>query len=130
MKCYKMFSITLKTLLVILMLSLVNCSEPYTYKANRSMIELSEDDPFQIVLEGDTASDFYWQLISNNTYVKLEKPVSVTTNANKTIYTFDFKTISDGNEKIEIIYTNGEAIENTFQLDVVIGTIGLITSEL
>lgn len=119
-----------RTLIPILILMFTSCSGPYTYDANGKTIELSEDDPFQIVLEGNSATDFYWEIISKNTYVKLQKPVYVTTDADKSIYTFDFKTVSDGEEHIEIIYTNGKTIENTFKLNVIVGTIGLITSEL
>lgn len=115
---------------LIVMLILVGCAGPYTYTNNNSTIELSEDDPFQIVLKGATESDYDWQLISENTFVKLQKPVTITTDSEEKIYTFDFKTLSSGNQEIDMIYTNGSDIENTFHLDVIIGSIGLITSDL
>ena len=127
---YNFHSKIFRTIIPILLFMFISCSYPYTYGANGKTIELSEDDPFQIVLEGNSGADFYWEIISKNTYVKLQKPVSITTDAEKSIYTFDFKTVSDGEEHIEIIYTNGKTIENTFQLNVIVGTIGLITSEL
>ena len=38
--------------------------------------------------------------------------------------------MSYGEQKIKMIYTDGKDIENTFQLDVIIGSMRLITSEL
>ena len=117
------------TSIILFLLLLSSCEGPLTYEDSGSIIELSEDVPFQIILEGDATSEFTWQLISKNTYVKQEKPVTVTTDANKKIYTFDFKTISNGTQRIEIIYSNGSEIKKTFQLDVIIGSIGLITAK-
>jgi len=115
--------------IIIFLLLLTSCEGPLTYEDSGSLIELSEDDPFQIVLEGDATSEFTWQLISKNTYIKQEKPVTITSDGNKTIYTFDFRTISDGTQRIEMIYSNGREIKKTFQLEVIIGSIGLITAE-
>lgn len=115
------------TLLITLML--VSCSGPITYKSNNKTIELSEDDPFQIVLEGDSNSNYNWELISKNTYVKLLKPVTISTETDKTTYTFDFKTLSDGEQIIKLIYTDGEIIEDEFTVTIIVGTIGLITAD-
>lgn len=115
------------TLLITLML--VSCSGPITYKSNNKTIELSEDDPFQIVLEGDSNSEYQWELISKNTYVKLLKPVTISTETDKTSYTFDFKILSDGEQIIKLIYTDGEIIEDEFTVTIIVGTIGLITAD-
>lgn len=112
-----------------MVLLLTSCAGPYTFEDSGATIELSEDDPFEIVLEGDATSDYSWQLVSENIYIKPQKPVTITTNSNKLIYTFDFKTKSDGTQKIVIVYSNGKEIKKSFQLNVIIGTIGLITSE-
>ncbi|WP_340155103.1 protease inhibitor I42 family protein [uncultured Winogradskyella sp.] len=115
------------TLLITLML--VSCSGPITYKFNNKTIELSEDDPFQIVLEGNSNSEYHWELISKNNYVKLLKPVTLSTETDKTTYTFDFKTLSDGKQIIKFIYTDGEIIEDEFTVTIIVGTIGLITAD-
>ncbi|WP_405572598.1 hypothetical protein [Winogradskyella sp. Asnod2-B02-A] len=127
---YNFYSKMFRTLILIFLLMCLSCSGQYHYDANGKTIELSEDDPFQIVLEGNSGPDFYWEIISKNTYVKLQNPVSIATDADKRVYTFDFKTVSDGEEHIEMIYTDGNTIENTFRLNVIVGTIGLITSDL
>ncbi|MFD2914567.1 protease inhibitor I42 family protein [Psychroserpens luteus] len=130
MKYFYFFLKKFKPLLFILALTLVRCAGPYSYNDDGSTIELSEDDSFQIELQGDIKSDYYWQLVSENTLVKLQKPVTIKTYSDKTLYTFYFKSLSYGEQKIEMIYTDGKDIVNTFQLNVIIGSMGLITSEL
>lgn len=107
----------------------LGCFSPYTYKDNGSIIELSEDDPFQIVLKGDDNTNFNWRLDSSPEFVTLQKTEKVKDNDGEIDNIFSFKTISDGKDIIRLVYTDGVETKKTFEITVIVGTIGLITSE-
>ena len=105
------------------------CSSPYTYKDNGSTIELSEDDPFEIGLKSEASSDFKWQLDSSLEFIKLLGTSTVKDNDDTIVYNFNFKTLSDGEEVIRLVLTNGITVNKVFEIKVIVGTIGRITSE-
>ena len=72
------------------LLFLIGCSGPYTIKDSGKKIEISEDDSFQIVLEGEANSNYSWKLISQNEFVHIQNPVGIKKEGNKKIYTFTF----------------------------------------
>ena len=105
------------------------CSEPYTIRDNGTTISVSEDSPFEIVLEGDANSPFAWELDTKPQFTKLEQPVTKTFNGTMDAYGFNFKAVSEGEDMIRITYTDGNDIRNTFEIKVIIGEMGLIESE-
>jgi predicted secreted protein len=107
----------------------MGCSGPYTYSDNGSTIELSEDDPFQIVLKGDNNTNFNWRIDSSPEFVALQKTENVKDKGGEKDFIFNFKTISDGKDTIKLVYTDGVETKQTFKITVIVGTIGLITSE-
>lgn len=107
----------------------IGCSGPYTYNDNGKTKELSEDDDFQIVLKGGENSDFNWRLISIPDFIKLEKTDLVEGKGLAVDYVFDFKTTSFGNDIVKLIYTDGNTVKKTFEVNIVAGTMGIITSE-
>ncbi|GGG49367.1 hypothetical protein [Bizionia arctica] len=111
------------------LLLFVACSGPYTYKDNGSIIELTEDDPFDIQLISDVGSDYTWQLESTLEFTKLLDTETIKNSDNTIDYHFNFKTISDGEEFIRFNLTDGSDIKNTFEIKVIVGSIGLITSD-
>lgn len=116
------------TLFVFIMV-LSSCSGPISYKDNGKTISLTEEEPFKIVLEGDVNSGFEWKLNTELQFVKLESPVSKTESGGTETYTFNFKTDSDGEDSIEFIYTDGETIAKTFEVHIIVGSMGLIEAE-
>jgi hypothetical protein len=58
--------------------------------------------------------------------LKLEKSVVKTKNGTAETYTFNFKTVSDSEDFIRIIYTDGNKI---FELNIIVGEMGLIEAE-
>lgn len=117
----------LKYLLIFIILS--SCAGPYTNKDNGSRIELSEDDTFEVVLDGDANSNYSWQLGESPSFVALQLPVVTKTINSKVESIFHFKAISQGEEKILLIYSDGEERKKSFELTVVVGTLGPILSE-
>ena len=80
-------------------------------------------------MKGDAKSEYTWKLVSENIYVKLQKPVTIINDGNTLTYTFDFITKSEGSQKLIIVYRNEIEVKKIFELDVIVGTIGIITSE-
>lgn len=116
-------------LLSICFFIMVSCSKPFTYKDNGCTFELSEDDPFTIVLEGEANSDYNWELASNLVFVKLNSPITKTAKGKTIEYTFNFKAIAEGEDKILLNYTHGNNIKKNFTITVIIGEIGLIEAK-
>lgn len=105
---------------------LVSCAGPYTYRDNGKRIELSDEDFFEVLLEGETNSAFAWHLEGKPSFVSLESTDLSKTADNKIEYTFKFKTVAQGKEKVVLIYSNGQEIKKSFDLNVVVGTLGSI----
>ena len=116
-------------MLIMLMLLLVGCGKPYTEKDNGKSIELSEDDNFQIVLEGDNSPDFNWVLESTPDFIMLQKTDVVKDKGRVIDYVFSFKTVSSGKAVIKLIYTNGRTVAKTFNIEVNVGAMGRIIVE-
>lgn len=108
---------------------LLGCAGPYSEKDNGKTIELSEDDGFQINLMGEEQSDFTWQLVSKNENIKMEGlPIMKVTGKNKK-YTFNFATKGYGEDIVRLEYTNGKEIEKSYELKIIIGTMGRVLGE-
>ncbi|MGV8813906.1 MAG: hypothetical protein ACOH2D_07310 [Gelidibacter sp.] len=115
--------------LFVFLMVLSSCSGPITEKDNRKTISLTEEEPFKIVLKGAVDSGFEWKLNSELQFVKIESPVTKTVSGGTETYTFNFKTDSDGEDWIELIYTDGETIAKTFEVHIIVGAMGLIEAK-
>lgn len=115
--------------LVVIMIFFLGCGKPYTYKDNGKTIELSADDLFQIVLEGDNSPGFNWVLESRPDFIVLQKSEVVNDKGRVMDYVFSFKTISYGEDKIKLIYTNGSTVSKSFELKIIVGTMGRIMAK-
>ena len=116
----------IRNISLLAVLILVSCAGPYTEKDNGSSVELSVNDTFEVILNGDLNSEYFWQLEKPNSFVKLESAPSLETKDNQIEYTFRFKATAQGKEKIVLVYTNDGKIEKTYELLIVIGTLGPI----
>lgn len=120
---------SLKCFLIASLVLLSGCKGTFTKDDNGKTINLTEDDPFEIVLEGNANSKFSWVLETKPQFTKLEKPVEKTKQGTTEIYTFNFRAISDGEEFIRLLYTDGTNIKKTYKLNVIVGEIGLIEAK-
>lgn len=111
------------------LIMLSSCSKPITYKDNGKTISLTEQAPFKVILKGDDNSEFKWELNTKLQFVKLETPVSKTVDGTSDIYTFNFMTVSNGEDLIQLIYTDGNTVSKTFELKILVGTMGYIEAE-
>lgn len=109
-----------------ILLLVAGCSSPLTNKDSGSTIELSEDDVFTINLQGEDFPEYEWHIVSENNHIKLAEPVTAETSATNTISTFNFKTVGTGEDMLKIDYTNGMETKKTFELRVIVGTMGRI----
>lgn len=114
------------TMFLIILICLNSCDSPYTYDDNGKTNNLTENEPFKIELDGETDSEFAWQLDSKLSFVTLTEPVTKTESGKTKTYTFSFRTESDGEDIIRLIYTDGIDIKKSFQLKIIVGEIGLI----
>ena len=115
-----------KYIILIALLTFTACAGPYTYKDNGSSIELSVDDTFQVILEGEANTGYSWQLVEPNSFVELESPPTLKTKGNVIEYTFSFKAVEQGKETMSLVYSNDKDVKKSFELLVVIGTLGPI----
>ena len=115
--------------LIMSLVFFVGCAKPYTYKDNGRTIELSEHDPFQIVLEGDNSPDFNWVLESIPEFIVLETTDKINNKGRVIDYVFSFKTLSFGEDIIKLIYTDGNSIAKNYELKVIVGTMGRIMAK-
>lgn len=118
--------VQIRKILLISLLIFTACAGPYTYDDSGSRIELSENDTFEVTLKGEANTGYSWQLIEPNSLVKLARPPLVKTKGNSVEYTFKFKTVGQGEERIYLEYSNGEEIKKNFELTLLIGTLGPI----
>lgn len=114
-------------LLVILLLTC--CSGPYTFKDNGKTITVSEDDVFEIRLEGKPNSDAVWEFAADPEFLKIEKSETNTLDANSVEYSFYLQAVSAGIDHLQLIYTDGNSITDNFEITVIVGTVGLIETE-
>lgn len=102
-------------------------------------VELSEDSPFQVQLEGNPTTGYEWTILPYNTSViemigepqfEVDNPDLVGSGGT---YTFTFKAKSSGQAELKMIYnrkfeTDKEPLK-TFSLNIIVGTMGRITAE-
>src|SRR5690554_617962 len=107
----------------------MGCSYPYTYDDNGSTIELRKADPFQVLLEGDNSPNFNWKLALLPASIELLKTDKVQYKGRVTDYIFSFKTVANGNNVVELIYTDGTETKKTFKITVIVDIDEVINSE-
>lgn len=116
----------IRNISLLALLILISCAGPYTEKDNGSSVALSVNDTFEVILNGDLNSEYFWHLEKPNSFVKLDSAPSLETKDDQIEYTFRFKATGQGKERVLLVYTNGVKIEKTFELLMVIGTLGPI----
>ncbi|QAA80929.1 hypothetical protein EI546_03930 [Aequorivita sp. H23M31] len=102
-----------------------SCAGPYTYKDSGKTVELSVNDVFEIVLEGEPGSGYVWELDEPTSFVRLES-ISTENESGKDKFIFHFKAVAQGQETIFLEYSKEEAINKNFELKVVVGTLGAV----
>ncbi len=113
----------------IISLMAIGCTGPFTENDNDTTKELSEDDNFQIQLIGEAQSDYSWRLVSDNEIIKSkDKPIKETI-GNEIEYTFNFTTSGDGDEIVQLDYSDGTVTKKSFKIRIIVGTMGRITAE-
>ena len=121
---------SLKRLISIAVLFLLtSCSGPYTFKDNGKTISVSEDDVFEIKLEGKPNSDAFWEFASDPEFVKIKEAKTKFFAGNTVEYTFLMESISAGIDHLQLVYTDGNTITDHFELTVIVGTVGVIETE-
>ncbi|ADV50259.1 hypothetical protein Celal_2984 [Cellulophaga algicola DSM 14237] len=104
----------------------IGCGRPITKNDNGRIIELSEDDVFTIKLKEPVQSEYEWSIVSKNNHIKLTEPIIRNDTDISTEFTFEFKTVGTGEDFLKLVYTNGPFIKDSFELRVIVGTIGRI----
>lgn len=121
-------SVHLFTIYLIMVLFL-GCGKPYTYDDNGKTIELGQNNPFQIVLEGDNSPGFNWELAAIPEFITLQKTDKVEYKGRIRDYIFSFKTTSSGEGVVKLVYTDGHDIKRNFQITVFSGPMTIIASD-
>ena len=114
---------------IVALLLLTSCSGPYTFKDNGKTITVSEDDVFEIKLDGKSESDAVWKFAEDPKFVKIKESKTNFLTGNTIEYTFLLQSISAGIDHLQLIYTDGNTITDHFELTVIVGTVGVIETE-
>ncbi len=111
------------------------CAKPFTEKDNGKTVNLSTDDPFEVVLKGNPTTGYTWELEPFDTTVvkQLGEPnyqAERQAIGAGGLYTFRFQSVADGQTTLKFIYHRTFEKEippiQTFELKVVVGTMGQI----
>ncbi|MFP4470147.1 MAG: protease inhibitor I42 family protein [Bacteroidales bacterium] len=126
------------SLYFVALLLLTSCSaDPITEKHDGSTVTFSIGSEFEVMLKGYPDKGFMWKVVGVNDDVieQIGEPdvrSAKETGKNYGTYTFTFKTVSAGNTVLRMIYYNKNfedpVPENAFELKIISGTIGRITS--
>jgi predicted secreted protein len=129
----------LKLLLVfVLFQGVISCMQPIVIKDSGRTYNLSEDDPFQIVLPGNPTTGYTWELLPFNKEVvkQLGEPdykVFDSKIGSGGIYTYHFQTVADGQAELYFQYKRKwdtiSPASKTFEVKIVCGTMGRILED-
>lgn len=114
---------------ILFFLFLMSCSGPYSFKDNGKTITVSEVDVFEIKLDGKSDSNAVWELSEEPKFLKIKELKTNYLTGNIVEYTFIMESVSAGIEHLKLVYTDGNTISDTFELTVIVGTVGLIETE-
>ncbi len=116
-----------------------SCQGPFTMENNGQTIELQIDSPFEIELSANPSTGYNWVVASfDNTVIqqigepqhKVENPEAVGSGG---MVTFEFKAIAAGETKLILeyrrIWEKDEEPAKTFEMKIIVGTMGRITAE-
>jgi len=126
------------TLALMLLQGLGSCTGPIVIKDNGKTYNLSEDDPFQIVLPGNPTTGYVWVLLPyDETVVKQvgepEYKVYDSKIGSGGVYTYHFQAIADGETDLYFQYKRKldtiKPASKTFEVKIVCGTMGRILEE-
>lgn len=133
-----MKNILTSSLLFLSLLIITSCEGPYTFENSGSTINLSTYDPFEIELEGNASTGYTWQIVSyDSTVIKQVGEKEYKANDDRTgsagTYTYKFQTIGDGQTTLVLVYKRKweehTLHDKTFEMKVVVGTMGRILEE-
>lgn len=129
----------LKTILVLIVVLLLNaCSGPMTIEDSGKTINLSMDDPFEVVLRSNGSTGYQWVILPYDSSVieQVGQPEFVADDdriGSGGDLTFRFKTVGEGSTRLIMIYKrkweDPDPDNKTFELEIVCGTMGRILEE-
>ena len=124
--------------LVVIIISIFSCSGPYTFEDSGRTVNFSTDDPFEIVLSGNTSTGYTWHVMPFDSSVikQVGKPEFKSEDGKIGAggeITFKFQTIADGQTNLLLLYRRGweenELPAKKFEMKIVVGTMGLILED-
>ena len=119
-------------------LLLGGCEKPFTEKDNGATVELSLDDPLEIVLSGNPTTGYRWEVAQlDPSVVKAAGSPSYEPGGSAMgaggSYSFRFVTVGAGQTTLRLIchrpFEKGVPPQKTFELNLVVGTMGRIEQE-
>ncbi len=125
-------------LLFLLFQGVISCVSPIVIQDSGKTYNLSEDDPFQIVLPGNPTTGYTWELLPfNEEVVKLlgepEYQVKDDKIGSGGIYTYHFQAVADGQAELYFRYhRKWDTVappSKTFEVKIVCGTMGRILED-
>ena len=129
----------LKIILILLvMLGLVSCTGPLTINDSGKTINLSMDDPFEVILRSNGSTGYQWVIMPYDSSIieQVGQPVFVADDdriGSGGDLKFRFKTIGEGNTRLHMVYKrrweSTKPDDKTFELEIVCGTMGRILEE-
>jgi len=115
-----------------------SCAGPYTIENSGNTVNLSEDDVFEVVLQGNSSTGYTWQVMPyDETVLSQVGDVQYTPKDDKIgsggTYNYKFKTMADGETDLVIVYKRRfeepTRDDKKFEMKIVVGTMGRILEE-
>ncbi|HJN06815.1 MAG TPA: protease inhibitor I42 family protein [Bacteroidales bacterium] len=117
---------------------ITSCAGPFTIEDSGSTVNLTNDDPFEIELEGNASTGYTWQVMPfDSTVIKQVGEPEFNSKDGKIgsggMITFKFQTIGDGQTDLLLVYRRlweeNEPPAKKFELKIVVGTMGRILED-
>ncbi len=125
-------------ILILVVFLIASCAGPYTMENSGSTVNLGNDDPFEIELNGNPSTGYEWQIVSyDSTVIKQVGKHDYKTSDDRIgsagLYTFKFQTIGDGQTNLLLVYKRKweepTVDDKTFEMKIVVGTMGRILED-
>lgn len=114
---------------------ITSCAGPFTIADSGTTVNLSNDDPFEIELEGNASTGYTWQVMPfDSSVIKQVGEPEFKANDGRIgsggMITFKFQTIADGQTDLLLVYhrrwEKNEPPAKKFEMKIVVGTMGRI----
>ncbi len=125
-------------MIVVITIFITSCAGPYTIEDSGITVNLSTDDPFEIVLDGNASTGYTWKVMPfDSTVIKQLSEPEIKSGDGRIgaggKVTFKFQSLADGQTDLLLVYSRrweeNEPPAKKFEMKIVVGTMGRILED-